>query len=99
MRDMGARGVFVYCADYKYGHSQAISVDQWADGLRLSDAEDQFVCKACGKRGQEGLSAPKGGPMRCALQAAYVKQPDRRKEQYSPVDGVSDFKSSPKIFH
>jgi hypothetical protein len=31
----------------------AISADQWADDVRLSDIEDRFVCKACGKRGAD----------------------------------------------
>lgn len=34
-------------------HSQAISAEQWADDLRLSDIEDRFVCKRCGKRGAD----------------------------------------------
>ena len=51
MREMGVRGVVVYCQDYKCSHSQAVSADQWPDDLRLSDIEQQFVCKACGKRG------------------------------------------------
>jgi hypothetical protein len=53
MRDMGVRGVVVYCQDYKCSHSQAIGADQWPDDLRLSDIEQQFVCKACGKRGAD----------------------------------------------
>jgi hypothetical protein len=35
MRDMGVRGVLVYCADYKCSHSIAVSADRWADDLRL----------------------------------------------------------------
>jgi hypothetical protein len=31
--------------------SIAISGDEWPDEVRLSDIEDRFVCKACGKRG------------------------------------------------
>jgi hypothetical protein len=38
MREMGVRGVVVYCADYKCSHSQAISADQWSDNVRLSAA-------------------------------------------------------------
>jgi hypothetical protein len=53
MREMGVRGVVVYCQDYKCSHSQAISSDQWPDHIRLSDIEQQFVCKACGKRGAD----------------------------------------------
>jgi hypothetical protein len=53
MREMGVRGVVVCCQDYKCSHSRAISADQWSDDLRLSDIEQQFVCKACGKRGAD----------------------------------------------
>jgi hypothetical protein len=31
MRDMGVRGLLIYCADYRCSHSIAISGDQWAD--------------------------------------------------------------------
>ena len=51
MRDSGVRGILVYCSDCKCSHSLAISADQWADDIRLSDIEPRFVCKACGKRG------------------------------------------------
>jgi hypothetical protein len=50
MRDMGVRGVVIYCQDYKCSHSTA---DRWPDDLRLSDIERQFVCQACGKRGAD----------------------------------------------
>ena len=53
MRDMGVRGVLVYCADYHCSHSLAISADQRPDDLRLSDLEPRFVCHACGKRGAD----------------------------------------------
>jgi hypothetical protein len=53
MRDMGIRGVLVYCADYRCSRSIAISGDQWADEVRLSDIESRFVCQACGKRGED----------------------------------------------
>jgi hypothetical protein len=49
MRDMGVRGLLVYCVDYQCSHPIAISADAWPDDVRLSDIEDQFVCKACGK--------------------------------------------------
>jgi hypothetical protein len=52
MRDMGVRGVLVYCADYRCSQSQAISVKQWADDVWLSDVEDRFVCKGSWKRGR-----------------------------------------------
>jgi hypothetical protein len=47
------RGVLIYCADYKCSHSIEMSADRWAEGIRLSDIEDQFVCTACGKRGAD----------------------------------------------
>jgi hypothetical protein len=36
-RDLGVRGVLVYCADYHCSHSVALSADHWADDVRLSD--------------------------------------------------------------
>lgn len=48
MRDMGVRGVLVYCC---CGHHVALSADRWPDDLRLSDLEPRFVCTACGRRG------------------------------------------------
>jgi hypothetical protein len=53
MREMGVRGVLVYCADYHCSHSLALSADRWPDDLRLSNIEPRFVCRACGKRGAE----------------------------------------------
>ena len=47
MRDMGVRGLLIYCADYRCSHSIAISGDYWPDDLRLSDIEARFVCQAC----------------------------------------------------
>jgi hypothetical protein len=37
MRDMGVRGILVYCADFRCSHSMAISGDGWPDELRHSD--------------------------------------------------------------
>ena len=53
MRDMGVRGVLIYCSDYKCSHSIAISADRWPDDVRLSEIEPLFVCQACGKRGAD----------------------------------------------
>jgi len=53
MRASGVRGVLIYCSDYRCSHYVAISADQWADGVRLSDIEDRFTCSACGKRGAD----------------------------------------------
>ena len=46
MRDMGVRGLLIYCADYRCSHSIAISADGWPDDLRLSDIEPRFGCQA-----------------------------------------------------
>jgi hypothetical protein len=53
MRDMGVRGLLIYCSDYKCSHLFTMSGDQWRDDMRLSDLEPRFVCKACGKRGAD----------------------------------------------
>ena len=53
MRDMGVRGLLVYCSDYRCSHSMAISGDCWPDEMRLSDIEPRFTCSACGKRGAD----------------------------------------------
>ena len=53
MREMGVRGVLIYCADHKCSHSIEMSADRWPDDVRLSDIEDQLVCRACGKRGAD----------------------------------------------
>jgi hypothetical protein len=53
MRESGVRGVLIYCSDYHCSHHIAASADQWPDVVRLSDIEDRFVCKACGKRGAD----------------------------------------------
>jgi hypothetical protein len=37
----------------QHRHSIAISGDGWADDVRLSDIEDRFICKVCGKRGAD----------------------------------------------
>jgi hypothetical protein len=50
MREMGVRGLLVYCADNPCSHSIAVSADQWPNDLRQSNIEDRFVCQACGKR-------------------------------------------------
>ena len=43
MRDMGVRGLLVYCADYRCSHSIAISADEWPDDMRLSDIEARAI--------------------------------------------------------
>ena len=53
MRSSGVRGLLVYCADYRCSHNITMSGDRWPDDIRLSDIEDQFTCRACGKRGAD----------------------------------------------
>jgi hypothetical protein len=62
MRAAGTIGVLVFCADHKCSHSIAMPAEQWPDGVRLSDIEPRFVCKACGKRGAD--VRPHFGPAR-----------------------------------
>jgi hypothetical protein len=54
MRAMGVCGVLIYCSDYHCSHSTLlVDANRWPDGVRLSDIEQQFVCKACGARGAD----------------------------------------------
>ena len=53
MRDMGVRGLQIYCGDYKCSHSTSLSGDSWADEVRLGDIEPRFTCSACGKKGAD----------------------------------------------
>ena len=53
MRDMGVRGVLVYCSDYKCSHLIAMSGERWPADMRLSDLEPRLICSACGKRGAD----------------------------------------------
>jgi hypothetical protein len=53
MRGMGARGLLIYCSDYKCSHLVTMSGNRWPDDFRLSDIEPRFVCSACGKRGAD----------------------------------------------
>ncbi|MGO4513973.1 hypothetical protein AB4Z51_44175 [Bradyrhizobium sp. 2TAF36] len=50
MREMGVRGVLVYC---HCGHHVALDALRWPDDVRLSDLEPRFVCRGCGGRGAE----------------------------------------------
>lgn len=50
MREMGLRGVLVYC---HCGHHVALAADQWPDEVRLSDIEPRFVCQSCGSQGAD----------------------------------------------
>ena len=50
---MGVGGLLVYCAGYRCSHSIASSGDAWPDDTRLSDIEERFTCRVCGKRGAD----------------------------------------------
>jgi hypothetical protein len=53
MREMGMRGVLIYCVDCCCGHSVALSANRWPDDVRLSDIEPRFTCTARGRRGAD----------------------------------------------
>ena len=50
MRDMGVRGILVYCADYRCSHSIAINGDCWPDDVRLSDIEPATTSNAVSRK-------------------------------------------------
>jgi hypothetical protein len=66
MRDMDVRGLLIYCADDRCSHSILISGGAWPDDARLSDIEERFTCRVCGKRGADmsSLSNHRCAPMR-----------------------------------
>jgi hypothetical protein len=43
MRETGARGLLVYCADYRCSHSIAVSAERWPDEVQLSDIGPRFT--------------------------------------------------------
>ncbi|RTE92819.1 hypothetical protein [Bradyrhizobium sp. LVM 105] len=47
---MGVRGVLVYC---HCGRHAPLDADHWADDVRLSVVEPQFVYQGCGSRGAD----------------------------------------------
>lgn len=53
MREMGVRGVLVYCGHRCGHHHIALDADRSPDDIRLSDIEPRFICQACGRRGAE----------------------------------------------
>ena len=48
MRESGARGLLVYCADHRCSHSIAVSADGWPEEVQLSDIEPRFTRTAAG---------------------------------------------------
>jgi hypothetical protein len=59
MRASGASRIIVHCGDYKCNHLVTISADRWADDVRLSDLEPDFVARKCGR----SFRRPEGGPV------------------------------------
>jgi hypothetical protein len=57
MRESGAGGLLVYCADYRCSHSIAVSGDRWTDEVQLSDVEPRFTCTSRGLR-RTGCTVP-----------------------------------------
>jgi hypothetical protein len=53
MRSSEVRNLLIYCGDYKCAHWIPMNADPWPDGVRLSDLEPLFVCKACGHKGAD----------------------------------------------
>jgi hypothetical protein len=45
--------LLVCCADCRCCHSVAVSGYGWPDDVRLSDIEERFTCRVCGKRGAD----------------------------------------------
>ena len=57
-REMGIRGLLVYCLHYKCTQNVEISADQWPDHVRLSDLEPSIPLpslRAQGRRSQSGF--------------------------------------------
>jgi hypothetical protein len=50
VRESGPTRLIVYCGDYHCAQSVATDASRWADHVRSSDLEPQFVCAVCGHR-------------------------------------------------
>src|SRR4051794_24742963 len=88
MREMGVRGLLVYCSDYHCSHWTAISGDGWPDDVRLSDIELRFTCQACGTKGAD--LRPNFHWEREARQAAVPRQLTRNDHRnFSLARGTS----------
>ena len=56
MREMSVRALLIYWTDGHCSRSTTIgpgACDRRGDGVRLSDLEPKFTCKACGKKGAD----------------------------------------------
>src|SRR6516162_4093631 len=58
MRESGARGLLVYCADYRCSHSIAVSADRWPEEVQLSDIEPRFTRTSRGNLRRTGCTVP-----------------------------------------
>jgi hypothetical protein len=58
MRESGARGLLVYCADYCCSHSITVSADRWPDEVQLSDISPRFTCTSRGNLRRTGCTVP-----------------------------------------
>jgi len=82
MRDMGVRGLLIYCADFRCSHSIAISGDAWPDDARLSDIEERFTCRVCGKRGAD--VRPETWQNKACVPAGALTEPGSRQVRCDP---------------
>ena len=53
LREIGIRGLLIYCSDCRGNNNIAISGERWPDHVRLSDLEPLFTCTACGLTGAD----------------------------------------------
>src|SRR3954464_13661335 len=83
MREMGVRGLLVYCSDYHCSHWTAISGDQWPDDVRLPEVEQRFPCQACGTKGAD--LRPNFHWEREARRAAIPRRPSRNDQRSSSL--------------
>lgn len=77
MREMGVRGVLVYC---HCGHHVALSADIWLDEVRLSDLEPRFVYQGC------GYAAPTCG--RTSSEATRYQGISKHRTRTAPASGA-----------
>jgi hypothetical protein len=106
MRDMGVRGVLIYCADYRRSHSIALRANQWP---RLSDIERRFICQVCGKRGADICMAfgRRGADSRPAPKVVTITFPslpsptdgDHMAEGISGATSCKEYHQDVKIIH
>jgi hypothetical protein len=52
MRELGVRGLSIKCLNPKCLHEATVSVDDYADDMRVRDFAKSMVCAKCGARGR-----------------------------------------------